>query len=267
MTTTPVAAITEIAENQDSSEVTANEAFRRLEQGARFFAVISATTTSPPGSPSDGDAYLLASGTPSGDWAGHEDELPYYQSTAWEFREPQDGDLVFSTDTGLWYQYSAENSPVGWNQVGRFVDLADAPDDLTAHYALKVNSSGTALVLTQFPADFACFKTGTLGSSEVLLRYSIARGAIFPANFAGSYAEATVAATGSTTLIVAVNGSQIGTIVFAASGTVATFTTDGGTDKTLARGDILTITAPGSADGTLANVSITLAGYRNGTDS
>lgn len=264
MTTTPVREVGEIAENQDSSEVTANEAFRRLEQGARFFVVTSATTTSPPGSPSDGDSYLLT-GTPTGTWAGHEDDIAYDQNSDWVYINARPGDLAYALDSGLWYQFTDVST--GWEQTGTFLDLADTPSSYTAHYALKVNSGGTALELTQFPADFACFKTGTLGSSEVLLRYSVARGAIFPANFSGSYAEATVAATGSTTLIVAVNGSQIGTIVFAAAGTVATFTTDSGTAKTLARGDILTITAPGSADGTLANVSITLAGYRNGSDS
>lgn len=263
--TTPRQQIPEIAQSQQNSHVTANEAFRRLEVGASYLVVNSAATTSQPGSPTDGDAYVLR-GTPTGDdWAGHENEVALYLNTAWVFWSVPEGTLAHDAATGLEYRYAGGSD--GWVEAGGFVDLHDTPDSYTAHYGLKVNSGGTELELTQWPADFACFKTGTLGSSEVLLRYSIARGAIFPANFAGSYAEATVAATGSTTLVVAVNGSQIGTIVFAAAGTVATFTTDSGTAKTLARGDILTITAPGSADGTLANVSITLAGYRNGVDS
>jgi hypothetical protein len=75
-----------------------------------------------------------------------------------------------------------------------------------------------------------------------------------------------VVAAANATLVVAVNGSQIGTIVFSQSDEVSTFTTDSGTAKELAHGDILTVTAPGSADASLADIAVTLQGFRTGTD-
>lgn len=69
--------------------------------------------------------------------------------------------------------------------------------------------------------------------------------------------KAVTAATASTTLTIRKNGSSIGTMVFAASGTVATFTV--ASNVTFASGDVLSIIAPATPDTTLANVDITLA--------
>ena len=108
--------------------------------------------------------------------------------------------------------------------------------------------------------DIAGGIPGVPTASQVVARYTLARAITFPANFSGSYWVAGTAATASTTFTVAVNGTSIGTIVFAASGTVATFTTTGGAIQNVAAGAVLTITAPATPDTTLANASGTLAG-------
>ena len=71
---------------------------------------------------------------------------------------------------------------------------------------------------------------------------------------------AQVAATGSTTYTLAKNGTSIGTIAWAASGTVGTISVTASTS--FAAGDILSLTGPATADATLANIAVTLAGTR-----
>lgn len=111
------------------------------------------------------------------------------------------------------------------------------------------------------PFDVHAFYPGVPSASAIVLRVPVARAITFADEFAGSYATATVAATGSTVFDVQKNGSSVGSITFSASGTTGAFTTTGGT-VSLAAGDILSVVAPGTADATLANVGIVLAGTR-----
>ncbi len=86
----------------------------------------------------------------------------------------------------------------------------------------------------------------------------------FAANFSGSFGLASIAATASTTITVNIihSGSTtaIGTIVFAAAGTVPTLATTGGTSQSFVAGDALEWVFPASPDVTLANIAITLLG-------
>ena len=111
------------------------------------------------------------------------------------------------------------------------------------------------------PIDIGTYVSGTPSANEVILRYVFTRAVTFADEFAASQGSAGAAATGSTTFLVRKNGSNVGTIVFAASGTIATFTTTG-TTVSFAAGDVLDIVAPASPDATLANISVTLAGTR-----
>lgn len=124
-----------------------------------------------------------------------------------------------------------------------------------------------ALVAADLPSgttlwDAHAFYPGAPTSSAIIVRIPTARDVNFAANFSGSYAVASVAATASTVFTVTKNGSSIGTITFAISATTGTFTTSGGSAQTLAAGDVLAIVAPSTPDATLANVGFALAGTR-----
>lgn len=101
--------------------------------------------------------------------------------------------------------------------------------------------------------------TGVMVNSEVLLQYVFPQAVKLPASLTGSQAKAGTAATASTVVTINKNGSSIGTITWAISGTVATFSFSSAIS--FAAGDILSLVAPVSADATLANVGITLAGF------
>lgn len=108
------------------------------------------------------------------------------------------------------------------------------------------------------PYDIAVGLAGPVTASQVMARYVIARHVTLPASFTGSSFSAGTAPTAAAAFTVAVNGTSVGTINFAAAATTATFTA--ASAVTMTPGQILTVTAPATADTTLANVSGTLVG-------
>lgn len=82
-----------MAAAQSQKHVTHNEAVLRLDVLVQL-AVKSTTLTAPPGSPADGDRYLIASG-PTGAWAGKDLNITYYSSGAWVFLPPRKGWLCW----------------------------------------------------------------------------------------------------------------------------------------------------------------------------
>lgn len=108
------------------------------------------------------------------------------------------------------------------------------------------------------PYDVGTFCAGVPNNGELLLRFNYVRALTLPASLSGSRVTARVAATAQTDFDVKVNGASIGTIRFAAAGTVATFLSFSATSISV--NDVLEIVAPGTADATLADISFTLAG-------
>lgn len=90
-------------------------------------AVIDMTHTAPPGGPSDGDLYIVASPA-TGAWAGHENDLARYRSEGafWQFYTAgAQVKLVLNFDDLGLYKYDP-GSPGSWTLAG---GLGDAPSD------------------------------------------------------------------------------------------------------------------------------------------
>jgi len=119
----------------------------------------------------------------------------------------------------------------------------------------------TAFVATAITAakyyDVTGGAAGNITSNQVLTLHIAARTLSFPASFTGSQGYAVTAPTASSTFTVAVNGTTVGTIVFAAGSHTSTFTTSSGA-FTVTPGQYMTVTAPASVDTTLATVAFTL---------
>ena len=60
--------------------------------------VLSVGDTSPPGSPADGDRYIVGAAA-TGAWATHDDKLAVYRD-GWQFYEPIEGVTVHNLDDG-----------------------------------------------------------------------------------------------------------------------------------------------------------------------
>lgn len=95
-------------------------------------------------------------------------------------------------------------------------------------------------------------------ASQLALQFISTRALAFPVSLTGSQAIAGTAATASTTFTVSVNGTNVGTINWAAGATVGTFTA--ATAFSVAAGQVVKVTGPATPDTTLANVSFTLNG-------
>nr|WP_051410161.1 DUF2793 domain-containing protein [Mesorhizobium sp. LNHC220B00] len=105
MTTSNRLGITELAETQNNRSVTVNEAIAKLEAGATCFAAISIGDTAPPGSPADGDLYVLGA-SPTGAWSGQGKHVAVYYNAAWFFLPPIEGALAYAQDDNAYYFYS-----------------------------------------------------------------------------------------------------------------------------------------------------------------
>jgi len=66
--------------------------------------VIDKDLSSPPGSPSEGDRYIVAS-VASGDWTGHENKITQYISSSWSFYTPLEGWFTWVKDENKLYSF------------------------------------------------------------------------------------------------------------------------------------------------------------------
>lgn len=110
------------------------------------------------------------------------------------------------------------------------------------------------------PYDVAFMLNGAPTATQCLCRVDFTRTVVFAAGLSPSHGIARTAATAQTDLDIQKNGSSVGTVRWAAAGTVASFIM--ASQTTFSAGDILEVFAPGSPDATLADVGVVLSGTR-----
>lgn len=103
--TTPRMGAPELPTGQNASPETMNEALRYVEQGASLFIVKDKDLTTPPGSPAEGDCYIVAS-TGAGAWTGWTGRITFRLSSIWEDITPIEGTTAYVQDENLVYRYS-----------------------------------------------------------------------------------------------------------------------------------------------------------------
>ena len=101
-----------IQASQAQKHITHNEAIKLLD-GLVQLAVISRVLTAPPGSPVDGDRYIVASSA-TGIWAGWDLNVAFYADGAWTRLIPRPGWLAYSiADAGFFGWTGAAWAAVG----------------------------------------------------------------------------------------------------------------------------------------------------------
>lgn len=237
MTTTPRLGAPELVSAQAAPETTVNEQIRTVEQGAGYFIVKDKDLTAPPGSPVDGDAYIVAA-TATGAWAGKEKKIAFRMSTGWLYVTPIEGTAAYVQDENLRYLFDGSS----W-----------APDASGSSASLGY-IVGVAMI-------------GTASAGEVLSLHAVGRAFTIPANFGSGALEvlkgANPAATADIIIEKSTDGgatwSTVGTISVSTSGTV-TATTAGGAAIAFSKGHGLRAKAPASADATFASWAFTIIG-------
>jgi hypothetical protein len=97
MSTTARLSLPYIAPQQAQKQVTYNAAMALLDQLVQP-AVKSRTTVAPPGSPAEGDAYIVAPSA-TGAWSGKDGKFATWLGGAWSYVTPADGWLASVADT------------------------------------------------------------------------------------------------------------------------------------------------------------------------
>ncbi len=110
------------------------------------------------------------------------------------------------------------------------------------------------------PYDIAGYLPGLPTAGQTLFRIEMVRAVTLPINLTGSRAVCLTAPTAAVSLPIKQNGTSIGSINFAASATVGTFTF--AAQVILNVGDVFELDAPATADATFAGPSYTITGTR-----
>jgi hypothetical protein len=122
--------------------------------------------------------------------------------------------------------------------------------DGTTNGLVRINEFG--------PYYAALWVRGNPAAGELLYRFRVREASVLLPNLLGWSCQADTAATTETVLSVRKNGTQVGTMTFAISGTVATLATSGGAAQSFAVNHFLDILAPDPADATLAGVTVSM---------
>lgn len=106
MSTSPRLGFTELEEGETVPETAVNEIARFAEQGASYFIVKDKDIDDPPGSPVDGDSYIVATASPTGAWTGWGNRIAFYMNTGWLSVIPIEGTRAYVQDENTVYEYS-----------------------------------------------------------------------------------------------------------------------------------------------------------------
>jgi len=111
MATSPHLAITLVEQAQSQKEVTVNMAINRIDALLNA-GVIDKDLATPPGSPAEGDVYIIAA-SPTGAWTGNAKHIAFY-SSGWKFIAPREGLTLWVNDENLLYSYDGSNWSTTW---------------------------------------------------------------------------------------------------------------------------------------------------------
>jgi hypothetical protein len=166
--------------------------------------------------------------------------------------------------TATYFQFSPATPST--NYQGRVRAVSTNGLAMSAWSTSSVVNSGSAPSYTNKFSPYYSLQARKPLASEILFSLPIGFNVQFPANFSGSRGDVdTTAAASTVNLSVRQNGSNVGTITYAASTSgrnVATFTTVGGLALNLIAGDELSVVAPTTPDTTFLGFSFSLEGLR-----
>jgi hypothetical protein len=122
-TLSPNLSLQYLVEGQFGAEFTHNGALNALDALCHL-AVKDRNLAAPPGSPANGDRYLVAA-SPTGAWAGQAGKIAYYYS-GWQFHTPKEGwrmwiddeDILVVYTGSVWKQFWPANVFCGYDSAG-----------------------------------------------------------------------------------------------------------------------------------------------------
>jgi len=117
--------------------------------------VLDRHLAAPPGSPAEGDRYIVAAGA-TGAWATHDYEIAEWTGTAWEFAGPFLGMTAFVEDETREYRWYGSTDKWLWPHADFISRLGD-----TINGDLTINGLLTAIKAGGFSGDFQATSAAT----------------------------------------------------------------------------------------------------------
>ena len=161
MTTSNRLAITELASTQTDRAATVNDAIAKLEAGATCFAAKQVSLNTPPGSPAEGDLYVVGT-VPTGAWASNAKQVTVYYNAAWIFLPLFEGQIAYDQSTNTLYFYDASAWSVLVSAGG--LTPASTTEQLTGTSTSKASTPDSVAALWEQGADVA--SAGTISFGE-----------------------------------------------------------------------------------------------------
>ena len=128
---------------QAQKHVTHNAGLQVLDRVVQLM-VLDKDLATPPGSPADGDRYIVA-GSPTGAWTGEAGNIAAYQDGAWTFSIPKTGWLAWLSDESLLYVYTGSAwveygllTPNGGSWKRRYIEQATTLSGATTNAATQI---------------------------------------------------------------------------------------------------------------------------------
>jgi hypothetical protein len=240
---TPNLAIPHIAASQNQKEVTANDAFDRLDEAITGRLQLDFTS---------GDITLTAS-----QYRRHVVFAAVNVASGRELVLPAIRRVIVVDNTAgaaaLEVRQGATTITVPAG-AGQLLHTTGTTGGLIA-VAPAAQAGGAA------PFDIAVYFPGQPAAAERLLKLEVARGFSLPADLTGSRGHADTAATAEAVCTILQNGVAVGSITVAAASQEPTFALSVG--LALVPGDRLELVAPATQDATLAGLALTLIGTRS----
>lgn len=134
--TTPRLGAPELTTSQSGKELTVNEQIRYIESAAGHFIFKDRDLATPPGSPADGDCYLVAA-SPTGAWSGQAGKIAYRLNTSWKFYTVIEGFTAWVNDENVFIGYDG----AAWNTLS-------APSGTYAPANPQIQSVASAATVT-----------------------------------------------------------------------------------------------------------------------
>lgn len=141
MTTTANLVLPNIDAAQSQKHVTHNAGLQILDMLIHA-AVISRVITTPPGSPTEGDRYLVPA-SPTGAWIGHTNHVAGFYGGGWIFGIPKVGWRIWSVADSAYYSYNGS----AWGPDGATGSFSILGVNATADATNKLSVNSSAILL------------------------------------------------------------------------------------------------------------------------
>ncbi len=115
--------------------------------------VLDKDRNDPPGTPAEGDRYLVGA-APTSEWTGHAGDIAWYDGAAWQFDSPEEGWFVYVADENVFYLFSG----TAWAEftAGSGGDMTkavyDTDDDGIVNAAESVNDGTNSATAAEIKA-------------------------------------------------------------------------------------------------------------------